>query len=102
MNDDILYNPTDLDIGAVSKEHVDQLIETLDIPEIRVTELSDDEDILEVDIYTYLEKPLEVQQTEDNSQLLTPSPTLSVQPTPSTLSNDTEDETLPAAPSVVG
>jgi hypothetical protein len=50
MNDDLLYHPLDLDIGAILKEHVDQLIETLDIPEMQISELSDDEYLFETPI----------------------------------------------------
>jgi hypothetical protein len=53
MNDNLIYHPLDLDIGAILKEHTNQLIETLDIPEMQVselTELLDDEYLFETPI----------------------------------------------------
>jgi hypothetical protein len=38
----------DLDIGIFIDEHVDKLIETLDILEPRVIEIADDDDLLDI------------------------------------------------------
>ena len=38
MNDKLLYYSADLDIGAILKESADQLIETLDLPEMQAVE----------------------------------------------------------------
>jgi Reverse transcriptase (RNA-dependent DNA polymerase)/Pol polyprotein, beta-barrel domain len=47
LKDDLFYDPLDLDIGAVLKEHVDKIIETLELPEMQVTELADDDNLLD-------------------------------------------------------
>ena len=108
MNNNLLYHPSDLDIGAVLREQADQLIETLDLPEIEELQEDENDNLLDIEVSvsldsgistptsTELEKQLEEQLRGSNSQLLTPPTTLSIEPTPSTLSN--EDETLPAAP----
>ena len=43
LKDDLLYNLSKLDLGAILKEQAEQLIETFDLPEMQVTELADDE-----------------------------------------------------------
>jgi hypothetical protein len=48
LNDDLLYNPIDLDIGAILREHVDKLVETLEFLEMQVIETSDDDYLLEM------------------------------------------------------
>ena len=97
LNNNLLYNLTDLDIGDILKEQADQLIETLELPEIQVMEDDESEDLL--DTIKDIEKPLEEQQRQDNSQLLTPSPTPNANPMPSASnSNDTTTTALPAAP----
>jgi len=112
MNDNLLYHPSDLDIGAVLREQADQLIETLDIPEIEELLEDESEDLLDTvpalwdstgistPNSTELENLLEEQLHVTNSQLPTPSPTPSDESTHSllTLSNDTKDGALPAAP----
>jgi hypothetical protein len=112
MNDNLLYHPSDLDIGAVLREQADQLIKTLDIPEIEELLEDESEDLLDTvpalrdstgistPNSTELENLLEEQLHVTNSQLPTPSPTPSDESTHSllTLSNDTEDGALPAAP----
>jgi hypothetical protein len=47
FKDNLLYNLLDLDISAILKEQVDKLIETLDLPEIQITEVKDKENLLE-------------------------------------------------------
>jgi hypothetical protein len=47
FNDNLLYDPLELDIGDILKEHVDKLIETLDILEAQITEIAEDDDLLE-------------------------------------------------------
>ena len=108
MNNNLLYHPLDLDIRVVLREQADQLIETLDLPEIEELQEDENDNLLDIEVsvsldsgistptLTELEKQLEEQLRGSNSQLLTPPTTLSIEPTPSTLSN--EDETLPAAP----
>jgi hypothetical protein len=63
MNDNLLYHPSDLDIGVVLREQADQLIETLDIPEIE--ELIEDESRDLLDMHT--EKLLEEQLCGGNT-----------------------------------
>ena len=90
MNDNLLYHPSDLDIRAVLREQADQLIETLDLPEIEVILEDENGDLLDMDT----EKLLEEQLHGGNTQLPTPlstssdETTLSVEPTISTSSND--------------
>jgi len=108
FNNNLLYKPIDLDIGAKLEEHVDKLIEALELPEEQPIEPenSESEDhldiVLESSDSTELDKLLEDHLHGSNSQLPTPSPTpsdepsLGIEPTPSILPN--EDETLPAAP----
>ena len=90
MNDNLLYHPSDLDIRVVLREQADQLIETLDLPEIEVILEDESRDLLDM----HTEELLEEQQPWDNIQLQTPSSTQSVESTPSMSSND---EALPAA-----
>ena len=47
LNDDLLYNPIDLDIEAILREHVDKLIETLELLEMQVIETLDDDNLFE-------------------------------------------------------
>ena len=112
MNDNLLYHPLDLDIRAVLREQANQLIDTLYIPEIEELQEDESEDLLNTALAlqdspgistpnsTELEKLLEEQLHGDNPQLPTLSPTPSDEPISSlsTLSNNTEDETLLAAP----
>jgi hypothetical protein len=112
MNDNLLYHLLDLDIGAVLREQANQLIETLDIPEIEELLEDESEDLLDTVPAlrdstgistlnsTELENLLEEQLHVTNSQLPTPSPTPSDESTHSllTLSNNTEDGALLAAP----
>ena len=113
MNDNILYHPADLDIGAILQEEADHFIETLDIPETQVTELTDSEDLLDTHI---VEAPelLEPKSESDydashdglQTQLRTPSITPSIEtPSSSSTSESTYMDaqepplaTLPAAP----
>jgi hypothetical protein len=110
LNDDLLYNPIDLDIGAVLREHVDKLIETLELPEMQVTETSDDDNPLETLVVEVPASPetsglmtpesisLEKPQDLPQNLLPTPSPTPSVAPTliQSPGSIDNSNTTLPA------
>jgi hypothetical protein len=83
MNNNLLYHPTDLDIGDILKEYADKLIETLDIQEEDEIELMDDNslvDTLTIEVPT-MPEPTKEKSLEDR-QLLTPSPTPSESPKP--------------------
>ena len=70
LNDNLLYDPSDLDIGAVLNEHVDRLIETLELPEMQVIELADDDNLLDTVV-------VEVPASPETSNLSTPGSTSS-------------------------
>ena len=59
FNNNLLYDPSRLDIGAILKEQAEQLIETLDLPEMQVTEIENNEndllDTLMVEVLAALE-----------------------------------------------
>jgi hypothetical protein len=65
LHDDLLYNPEDLDIGAVVREHTDKLIETLELLEMQVIEAPDDDNLLETLV-------VEVPASLETSSLVTP------------------------------
>ena len=58
MNDNLLYHPLDLDIRVVLREQADQLIETLDLPEIEVILEDENGDLLNMDTEKLLEEQL--------------------------------------------
>ena len=98
MKDDLFYNPSDLDIGAILEEQAEQLIETLDIPKVQMVQLVDDEsdDLLktltvEIPALPEPQGATESERSLKNQQLITPSSIPSIDPTPSI-------EALPAAP----
>src|SRR5436190_22247546 len=107
MKDDLLYDPLELDLGAILKEDAEQLIETLELPEMLITEDVENEhlyDTLETDVPA---EPLHAKSQErllENRQLLSPSLTSSTDPssTPSSGLSSSPDpstnEPLPAAP----
>ena len=68
MNNNLLYCPSDLDIGVVLRDQASQLIETLDIPEIE--ELLEDESEDLFDTIT-----AEVLALLDSTEISTPSST---------------------------
>ena len=47
MNNNLLYDPTDLDISTLLKEQADQLIETLELPEMQIIEDNESEDLFD-------------------------------------------------------
>ena len=47
MNDNLLYNPSDLDIGAIMEEYTNKLIEILDLLEEKDTEVANDNSLLD-------------------------------------------------------
>jgi hypothetical protein len=59
LNDNLLYDPSGLDIGAILKEQAEQLIKTLDLLEMQVTEIENNEtnllDILTIEVLADLE-----------------------------------------------
>ena len=61
MNDKLLYYSADLDIGAILKESADQLIETLDLPEMQAVDEIETLDIL---------KKLALETEDNESNLL--------------------------------
>ena len=61
MNDKLLYHSADLDIGAILKESADQLIETLDLPEMQAVDEIETLDIL---------KKLALETEDNESNLL--------------------------------
>ena len=80
MNDNILYHLVDLDIRAILQEEADHLIETLDIPETQVIELTDSEDLL--DTHTdevFIELDSDTSHEANQTQLRTPSITPSME-----------------------
>jgi hypothetical protein len=107
-----LYDPSELDLGAILKEEADQLIETLELPEMQEIEDAEGEDLLdtletEVPAQPGLRKSLE--RPSGARQLLSPSLTPSQapsdgSPTPSSglstpaPSTPLINEPLPAAP----
>src|SRR5208282_3429447 len=77
FNDNLLYHPADLDIGAILKEDADQLIETLDLPEMQVSETAEDEnDLLEFVTEVPTVPESETERSCGQRQLLTPSPSV--------------------------
>src|SRR5438045_2718319 len=89
MNDNLFYDPSDLDIGDILKEEADRLIETLDLPEIQEPESeAHKDDLLDtiiIDSSNQFEgnEPSEKQQEDQqtlNVQLPTPSLTPSIKP----------------------
>ena len=47
MNNNLLYDPTDLDISALLKEQADQLIESLELLEMQIIEDNESEDLFD-------------------------------------------------------
>jgi hypothetical protein len=97
----------DLDIGAILKEQTDKLIETLDLPEMQITEVEDEENLLETLVIEVPAAPASTTTTASSEktpeptqrQLPTPSQSPSVAPT-ATVSNNAQPNapTLPNAP----
>jgi hypothetical protein len=93
LNDDLLYNPIDLDIRAILREHMDKLIETLELLKMQVIETLDNDNPLEtlvVEVLASLEtsslmtlESISLEKPQDLPQNLLPtlSPTPSVAPT---------------------
>ena len=82
MDNNLLYNPTDLVLSDMIKEEVDRLIETLDIQEKDTIEPTNDNSLLD----TTITKASTITKTNNNTQLenqqlITPSPTPSLSPT---------------------
>ena len=112
LKDNLLYHPSDLDIGAVLKEHVDKIIETLELPEMQVTEVTDDENLLDTVVVEVLAAPESTEKPLDSIQTQLPTPSPELTPTTSsssaTLSLETSNDaienhlqeptSLPAAP----
>ena len=110
MNDNLFYDPSDLDIGDILKEAADPLIETLDLPETQL-EIADNEnellDMLMDSNWFEASAPTEQLQKEQltqNGQLPTPSPTPSIKPvntpssSPSPMTTDSSPATRNTAP----
>ena len=107
MKDDLLYDPSELDLGAILKEDAEQLIETLELPEMQITEDVENEDLydtLETDVPAEPHHAKSQERLLENRQLLSPSLTSSTDPssTPSSGLSSSPDlstnEPLPAAP----
>src|SRR5436853_2962937 len=83
MDNNLLYYPIDLVLSDMIKEEVDRLIETLDIQEKETIEPTNDNSLLDTTITeaSTITKTNNNTQLE-NQQLITPSPTPSLSPTP--------------------
>jgi hypothetical protein len=66
LKDDLLYDPLDLDIGAILGEHVDKLIKILELPEMEDIEASVDNNLLETLV-------VEVPASLESSSINTPN-----------------------------
>src|SRR5271165_4637278 len=62
FNNNLLYDPTSLDIGAVLKEEMDRLIETIDLPEIQENPTVDRTDIFDLLDTTEVSNLLELEE----------------------------------------
>jgi hypothetical protein len=71
LKDNLLYDPLDLNISAILDEHVDKLIETLELLETQVIEIADDDDLLETIEVLVLLDPIET-ATLGSTNLETP------------------------------
>ena len=100
FNDDQFYDPTDLDVGMVLREHAEQIIETLDLPELQPQEQdADDDEVLDTIVVEVPSMPTSENTTPSTGrntlsntasnqiQLLTPSPSNSPEPPVSTAEN---------------
>jgi len=65
MDNNLLYNPTDLVLSDMIKEEVDRLIETLDIQEKETIEPTNDNSLLD----TTITKASTITKTNNNTQL---------------------------------
>ena len=64
MNNNLLYHPSNLDVGVVLTKYIEQLIKTLKILEIQEIELGNEsKDLLNI----HMEKPLKEHQPLDNN-----------------------------------
>ena len=107
FKDDLLYHPSDLDIGAVVREEAEKLVETLELPEFQVEQI-EDENLLETltTEVPALPEPETLEKSVENRRLPTPLETQSVVPTVPNSSNtirlldstSNSNTSLPAAP----
>jgi len=79
FNNNLLYDPTSLDIGAVLKEEMDRLIETIDLPEIQENPTVDRTDIFDLLDTTEVSNLLELEEP-CGQQLQLPNPSPSIKP----------------------
>src|SRR5436309_14335549 len=82
MDNNLLYNPTNLVLSDMIKEEADRLIETLDIQEKETIEPTNNNSLLD----TTISKASTITKTNNNTQLenqqlITPPPTPSLSPT---------------------
>lgn len=86
------YDPKELDIGSILKEHADDLIETLELPEYRIQDASEEDDVLDSITVEVPATPsaTQIQESEDLTtekestpvaQLSLPTPSPSPSPT---------------------
>ena len=66
FKDELLYNPLDLDISTILKEYTNKLIETLDLPEMQITDVEDKDNLLET---LDVEVPAALESTTTNALL---------------------------------
>ena len=88
LNNNLLYSALDLDIGAVLKEHVDMVIESIELPERQVTAIADDNDLeTAVEEVPAIQGPIKVEKTPGlvQRQLPTPSQSPGLTPAPESL-----------------
>src|ERR1700722_9220991 len=99
MNDNFLYNPSDLDIGAIMEEYTNKLIEILDLPEEEDTEVANDNSLLDtLAIKDSIVLGPGTGKTLDVQQLLTPSLSPSTRSTPIEFSSATHSQAFATDP----
>jgi hypothetical protein len=79
------YDPKELDIGSILKEHADELIETLELPEYRIQDLSEEDDVFDSITVEVPATPSAI-QSQQSKNLANPENTSTPQlslPTPS-------------------
>jgi hypothetical protein len=57
FDNDTFYHPSDLDVGSVLREHLEDLIKTLSLPEYKVEEVNKVFDCIKVEVPTALHSP---------------------------------------------